>query len=481
MNKIKRDVIILGGGTAGLAAYREAIKAGKTAIIVEAKRFGTTCASVGCMPSKLLIAAAENVHSFSKSKQFGIDIEGYKIDGKRIMERVNFERNRFVGFVMEGIEQIPQEDKLIGFAKFKDEHTILVDQDYEINANVIVIATGSRSVYPKQWEELGDLLVINDHIFDWKDLPKSVAVFGAGVIGIELGQALSYLGVNVKLFSIGGTIATLTDQDIINYAEKTFSEDFYFDINANVKSIEKDNNQVKITYINKDKEEKIEYFDYMLAATGRKPNVDNIGLENINIEKDEKGVPIANKYTMQTSIPNIFIAGDSSNQIPLLHEAADQGKIAGVNAGLYPQVQSGLRRAPLSIVFSNPQIAMVGENRRSIEKRLKCGCFEVGTVSFENQGRSRVMLVNKGKLNIYAEQGTGLFLGAEMIGPQAEHIAHLLSWSYQQKMTISQMLDMPFYHPVIEEGLRTALRDVDSKLKICHDRNQDCFDNGLGC
>jgi dihydrolipoamide dehydrogenase len=90
----------------------------------------------------------------------------------------------------------------------------------------------------------------------------------------------------------------------------------------------------------------------------------------------------------------------------------------------------------------------------------------VGVVSFENQGRSRVMLRNQGLLHLYAERGTGRFLGAEMIGPDAEHIAHLLAWALQAGMTVAQMLDMPFYHPVVEEGLRTALRDAATKLAL---------------
>jgi len=89
----------------------------------------------------------------------------------------------------------------------------------------------------------------------------------------------------------------------------------------------------------------------------------------------------------------------------------------------------------------------------------------VGQVSFENQGRSRVMAKNKGLLKVYAEQGSGLFLGAEMFGPSAEHIGHLLAWAVQQKLKVSDILDMPFYHPVIEEGVRTAFRDADEKLK----------------
>ncbi|MCI4078483.1 dihydrolipoyl dehydrogenase, partial [Klebsiella pneumoniae] len=91
--------------------------------------------------------------------------------------------------------------------------------------------------------------------------------------------------------------------------------------------------------------------------------------------------------------------------------------------------------------------------------------FVIGEVSFKNQGRSRVMLVNKGHMRLYAEKATGRFIGAEIVGPAAEHLAHLLAWAHQMKMTVPKMLDMPFYHPVIEEGLRTALRDADAKLK----------------
>lgn len=140
-------------------------------------------------------------------------------------------------------------------------------------------------------------------------------------------------------------------------------------------------------------------------------------------------MPLADRLTMQTSVPHIFIAGDASNQLPLLHEASDRARIAGANAGSFPEINPGLRRSAISVVFSDPQIAMVGSTFRELsEKFSACGCFEVGNVSFENQGRSQVMLRNKGILHVYGEQGTGRFLGAEMIGPDAEHIAHLLAW-----------------------------------------------------
>ncbi len=476
------DVAVIGGGTAGLAAYRAAKETTDSVAIIEGGPYGTTCARVGCMPSKLLIAAAENAHQYEKSAAFGVHLGKPEINGKQVMARVKAERDRFVGFVLESVDGIPAQDKIAGYAKFIDANTLQVGDDLQIQAKRIVIATGSRPSWPAPWNDLGDRLVVNDDIFDWDDLPESIAVFGPGVIGLELGQALHRLGVKVIMFGVGGQVGPLTDPDVMAYAYKTFADEFYLDADAKVSKIERQGDKVFIQYTDKQGNEQQTLVDYLVAATGRRPNVDKIGLEQLDIKLDEKGVPFADKYTMQTSVPHIFIAGDSSNQIPLLHEAADQGKIAGHNAGIFPDIRAGLRRTPIAAVFSDPQIATVGESYREIERRLGgCGCFAIGEVSFENQGRSRVMLVNKGLLKVYGENGTGRFLGAEMTGPNAEHLAHLLAWAHQNKMTIAQMLDMPFYHPVIEEGVRTALRDLNAKLHLGPEMTQMCLECGPGC
>ena len=131
------------------------------------------------------------------------------------------------------------------------------------------------------------------------------------------------------------------------------------------------------------------------------------------------------------------------------------------------------------MVFTDPQLASVGFNLDQLNEHFR-DRFAVGLVSFEDQGRSRVMLRNKGMLKVYAEQGSGLFLAAEMFGPAAEHIGHLLAWAAQRRMTVSEMLEMPFYHPVIEEGLRTALRDLNHNLHIGADLVDRCMDCGPG-
>lgn len=476
MKQLNVDVAVIGGGTAGLGAYRAAKLATPSVVMIEGGAYGTTCARVGCMPSKLLIAAAEAVHQIERAPGFGVYPAGKTtINGREVMDRVKRERDRFVGFVLEGVDEIPATDKIQGNARFIDDNTLQVDDHTRIVAQRIVIATGSRPSWPAAWNALGDRLIVNDDVFNWTDLPDSVAVFGPDVIGLELGQALHRLGVETKVFGVGGAVGPLTDSTVRNYAAKALGEEFYLDADVKVDMMQREGDKVFIRYQGLNGLPQEIMVDYVLAATGRRPNVDNLGLENTRLVLDARGVPQADRLTMQTNVPHIFIAGDASNQLPLLHEASDQARIAGTNAGSFPEVTPGLRRSAISVVFSDPQIAMVGSTFRELnEKFSACGCFEIGEVSFENQGRSRVMLRNKGILHVYGEQGTGRFLGAEMMGPDVEHIAHLLAWAHQQKMTINQMLDMPFYHPVIEEGLRTALRDLQSKLKLGEAEAERC-------
>src|SRR5687767_14630988 len=196
---IQVDVAVIGAGTSGLAAYRAAKAAGKRAVIIEGGPYGTTCARVGCMPSKLLIAAAEAAHAIERAPGFGVHSGPVRVDGREVMARVKRERDRFVGFVLKGIDLIPESDRIRGYAWFLDAHTLEVEGGPVVQAKSIVIATGSRPAVPPLLQDLGDRLVINDDVFDWEDLPRSVAVFGPGVIGLEIGQALARLGVRVAV------------------------------------------------------------------------------------------------------------------------------------------------------------------------------------------------------------------------------------------------------------------------------------------
>ncbi|CAH1192271.1 Dihydrolipoamide dehydrogenase [Candidatus Nitrotoga sp. BS] len=479
MKPINVDVAIVGAGTAGMGAYRAALSHTESVLLIEGGVYGTTCARVGCMPSKLLIAAAEAAHHARHSDPFGVHVERVSVDGAAVMARVQRERDRFVGFVLEAVESIPQTNRLKGKVRFQNDNTLVTQHGQLIHAERIVIASGSTPVLPPLLKGLGTRLLTNESVFDLPTLPKSLAVFGPGVLGMELGQAMSRLGVNLKIFGISGGIVGIRDETMRAYANKTFNEEFYLDASAQVKSVTETATGVDIHFLHQDGTWKTESFDYVLAATGRSPNVAGLGLENTGLELNKRGVPIFDNFTMRCGISAIFIAGDANNEIPLLHEAADQGRIAGDNAGRYPDVRVGLRRTPLAVAFTEPQVASVGLNLEEI-RQIYQSHYAVGQVSFEDQGRSRVMLRNKGMLKVYAELGSGLFLGAEMFGPSAEHIGHLMAWAAQKRMSVSEMLEMPFYHPVIEEGLRTALRDLNRNLHMGPEMVKRCLDCGPG-
>ena len=461
MNCLSTDVAIIGAGTAGLAAYRAAVAGGKRAVLVESGPYGTTCARVGCMPSKLLIAAAEAAHGPAKWSAFGLHLEGaVRVDGHEVMERVRRERDRFVGFVLDSVDAMPPADRIRGRARFTDDRTIAIDDHTTIAFGSAVIATGSTPAIAPSLRTLGDRLIVNDDVFEWTDLPRSVAIFGPGVIGLELGQALHRLGVRVLLFGRSGHVGPLSDPAIRACATSVFAAELALDLAAEVRSIEQTADGVDLRYRGPDGGERKESVDYVIAATGRAPNVRGLGLERTTLALDAMGVPVFDRHTMQCGTHPIFIAGDASDDRPLLHEAADEGRIAGANAARFPDLAPHLRRTPLAIVFTDPQIALAGA--RHID--LVPGTFVTGVVSFESQGRSRMMLRNVGLLHLYADIATGRIAGAEIVGPDAEHLAHLIAWAIQAELTVARALEMPFYHPVIEEGLRTALRDAKAKL-----------------
>lgn len=467
MNNIQVDVAIIGAGTAGMVAYKAARGAGASAVLIEDGEYGTTCARVGCMPSKLLIAAADAAHAVRNASGFGVRVDGdVNIDGRAVMARVRRERDRFVESVVRDVHRIPEESRFRGRARFVDDTTLAISDHTQVTSKSIVIATGSRAPRLEGFTELGDRLIISDDVFNWHDLPESVAVIGPGIVGLELGQALNRLGVRVEVFGRGGRVGPLSDPEIRAHAIATFNEEFTLQLDARILAMRRDGNRVYIRYTGSGGTPRSEGFDYVLAATGRVPRIDGLGLERTTLELDAKGVPLVDSQTARArSIEGespIFIAGDVANFIPVLHEAADEGRIAGQNAArhaLGEPLQSALRRAPLRIVFTDPQMAVVGPGFHA----MKPGSFATGRASFEDQGRARIMRKNKGLVNVYGDGASGRFLGAEMLAPAGEHLAHLLAWALQNTMTIAEMLEMPFYHPVLEEGLRTALSDIEGK------------------
>lgn len=467
------DVAIIGAGTAGQSAFHQVKKCGKDVVIINSGRWTTTCIDTGCMPSKLLLAAAERAHHARTADEFGV-ATAIKIDGKTVMARVQRERARLASYVQDTVDDWSDSQKISGTAhiigKDDNDNTLLAVNADIIAANTLIIATGSTPVVPEDWaDKLGDRLLTSDSVFELTDLPKSLAVVGAGAIGLELAQAFGLLGVRVRLFGRDAQVAGLHDEAINTAAIDSLATTLDMALSTTIDDLEKTHHGVRVHYTDGDGNSQTFEANYLLAAIGRQAQLQELGVEQIGIVLDDKGYPQdLNPDTGQIGERQVFVVGDANGQRPLLHNANIEGTQAGMMANGCANALANLRSlpVPLSLVFCLPNIAQVGQTYQQLKDSNTD--FIIGKVSFANQGRSRVMGINQGALHIYARPSDGKLLGACMVAPDGEYLAHILALTMMQDLTAADVLTMPFYHPTIVEGLRTALRDISKQVKQNH-------------
>lgn len=462
MHDIVVDVAIIGAGTAGLTAHHEVVRRSGRPLLIESGPYGTMCARVGCMPSKLLIAAADVAHTVRTAGLFGVNpAGGLFVDGPAVLARLRRERDYFVASMVGSTQAIPADQRLLGRAKFTGPNILEVGDHSRVTAHAIVIATGSKPVVPAPFDAIRDHVLVSDDIFEMQDLPTSMAVIGTGLVALELGQSLHRLGVRVAFFSPFHKLGPFADPEIIRVVHRELSSELDLRLGAKILSAEPCPPGVCLRWHDAKGTVQEEIFATVLIAAGRRPDLAGLNIEASGLAIDKSGLPKTSPETAQCGNSPIFMAGDVDDIRPLLHEAVDDGRIAGANAMLWPAVTGPNRRTPLAIGFTEPQMAMVGIPY----DELPAGSHAIGEVSFDDQYRARMIARNKGLLRVYAKVPSGNLLGAEMFGPGMEHLANLLAWAIQTGMSVHDVLAMPFYHPTLEEGLRGALRDLAAKMK----------------
>ena len=459
---IRCDVAVIGAGTAGLAAERAARSNGASTLLIDPHFNGTTCATVGCMPSKLLIAASHAAHAARSARQFGIEARDIRINGKAVMQRVRAERDRFVRLTKENIDEIPAGICLSGRARFVDPGTLSLDDGRIIKAGSIVLATGSSPFVPDTFAKLGNRILTNETIFELEDLPSNLAVIGSGPIGLELAQAMARLGVDVTLFDRGDRLGGVRCDKVHAALKMTIESDLRLVLNVEAVPSAVDGG-IRIAWSGDSSGDTI--FDYALVATGRPPNLGSLNLDAAGLALDDHGVPKHDRETMRCGDSPIFLAGDVGHDMPVLHEASHDGAIAGRNAVAFPASIKADRFTPFSVTFTSPPVARIGKSEDD-------GVI-TGTAEFNDQGRARVEGVNQGVLTLYADAPDGRLIGADLFTPASEHLAHLIAWAVQHGHTATQLLEMPFYHPTIEEGLKTALRTICGSTPLVLPKDQD--------
>lgn len=450
------EVAIIGAGSAGLFALSQVRRKTDNYVLIEGGELGTTCARVGCMPSKVMIQVAEDFHRKSIFDRQGIEgADELGLDIPAVMEHVQDLRDVFVDKTLGVTDALDEEHLIEGYARFIDDHTIEVNGE-RFKAGAVVIATGTIPIIPDDWQAFRDDIITTEELFELEDLPGSVAVIGLGSIGLEIGQALSRLGVEVTGFDLLENVAKLSDSVVNKFAIETIGKEFPL-LLGEAARLEKTAEGIKVSA-----GDKTVVVEKVLASLGRRPNFDQLGLENTSLELDQKGVPLFNPETMQCGNSSIYIAGDVNMDRPLLHEAGHEGRVAGYNA-VRQSAQAFRRKTALAITFCDPNIATVGAQLNELDE----SSIAIAEMQFGPVGRALIMGKNRGVLRVYVNREDGLVLGAAMACVKGEHLAHLLAWSIQQGMTVFDMLKMPYYHPVIEEALQGALygvlHDIDKK------------------
>jgi dihydrolipoamide dehydrogenase len=444
------DVIIIGAGTAGLAAAKEVSRHTRNFLLLDRGPLGTTCARVGCMPSKALIEMAHGVHRSRLLQNMGI-IQGYdEVDAARVFARTRQLRDHFVQHVVRGIEAWDQNFRQ-GHARFIGPSTLRVDERHDLEAKSFIIATGSQPIIPADWPQNHPNIMTTDNFFEREDIPHKWAVVGLGPIGLELGQALSFLNLDVHGYDREQRIGGLTDEALNEKAADIMQRNLCLHRGQPV-NVEESEGQLLLT-AGDDRHT----VHAVLAAMGRKPNLASLDLANTGCTFDAQGMPELDHETLAIRGLPIYMAGDVDRTQTILHEAADEGCVAGYNA-THEKPKKIVRRTPLNIVFTHPGIASVGVREAEHDQVV------VGKASYEDQGRAKIMGANQGAVHVYVEAASGRLIGADLIAPEAEHLAHLLAWSIQSQLTAQEMLRLPYYHPTLEEGLRTAIRDASRQL-----------------
>lgn len=456
----KVEYAIIGSGTAGLGAYSRIRRKTDNFVIIQHGPYGTTCARVGCMPSKMLITAADHAHEMQQAAPFGVHGKSV-INGTQVFNRIRQDRaDKFVGNVLKQIDNIPTEFKLQGCAKFISNNQLQVSDDLIIEADKIIIACGTRPYIPEQLTSVENKILTSDTIFEIDNLPDSIAVIGLGVIALELGQSLHRLGVKTSLYGRTGKIGDLSHPDLQAETLKCLSDELDIYPQGRIVEAWEENDAVVIAYEQHNGSVITKTFDVILVAAGRVSNADRMNIHNTDIQLDKAGTPHFDPQTMQCGNLPIYIAGDATNDLPLWHEAYDEGRIAGNSALNYPNAEKAQRKTPLGIYFTDPQMAIVGKSFQ----QLRDTEIVIGDVPF-NSPRHEVWKKTQGRIQVYLDAYSGQILGAELLGYQAEHLAHLLALAITHRMTADQFLEMPIYHPSAEEVLKKALNNARFQLK----------------
>ena len=452
------DVVVIGVGSAGSRAASRAHDAGAKVLAVEGgEELGGLCILRGCMPTKTLLETAHRVHDIRDAARFGITVAEPRVDFPAQMERMRQLVARFKKAKVGSLEGAGYELRRAK-ARFLDPHTLDVG-GARVEAKAIVISTGSV-VRPFPHETPAGVLLDSDDMFQLSAPPQSVLVDGAGAVGLEFAQWLARMGSRVVMTSRSAWFHRW-DAELGEELAAAFAEEMTVRPGAPIQSVEACPAGARVTLALPDGSQEVHEVAAILNATGRIPAVEDLDLAAAGLTLDDiKGVGLDQRTSAQ---PHIFVAGDTTAQRAILHEANLEGIVAGKNAaalsrGEDPRERYDAGTPPVEVIFSDPVVAKVGRTPQELEA---AGVpFQAARKDFPRQGRGIVVGARHGFVRLVAEPDGGKVLGCQILGPRADDLIHIPTAVMRFEGTVRQMATIPWYHPTLSEAFIEVCREL---------------------
>ncbi len=432
------DIIIIGGGPGGYKTATYAASKGLTVLVVEKAELGGTCLNCGCIPTKTYARNAEIIQTLKEADVYGLDELSFSFNFKTAYER----KNNVIDALRNGISTLlsaPGITVVKGEAVLKSASSVSVNGE-EYSAKNIIIATGSESKTLPIAGLDADMICDSTWLLSTDILPKRICIVGAGVIGMEFASILNSFGCEVSVVEFLKECLPALDGDIAKRLRKCLEKrGVAFYMQSGLKSAAKG----KVVFEKKGKETELET-EKVLLAVGRKPNVEGLGLDEVGIAYDKKGITVTDM--MQTSVSGVYAIGDVNGRQMLAHAAEMQGKRA-VNSilGLQDDIRFDIMPAA---IFTNPEAACVGKT----EEQLKAEGMEYICQKhyYRANGKALAMNETEGMLKLLAGKN-GLIIGCHVYGAHAADLVQEVSVLMCRNTTLQQLHDMTHIHPTLSE------------------------------
>jgi dihydrolipoamide dehydrogenase len=449
------DVIVIGTGPGGYHAAIRAAQLGKKVLAVEAEYVGGVCLNVGCIPTKALLHAAEEMESLKHGSTFGLEVSGVKMDFKKLGSW----RDSVVKKLTGGVGQLFKGNKIdlkTGFAKFVGPKTIEVNGE-RIEGKTFIVATGSEpNTLPGFEVDQKDIVDSTGALRIEDKFPKRMLCIGGGAIGLEFAQVYQRMGAEVTVIEFMGQILPAADPETANLLAKILTKQG-LTIRTNTKGVKvekkKDGMHVTLEDVKTGKQEEI-VVDKILVATGRRPRGKGLGLEAIGVKVDERGyVPTNDK--METSVPGIYAIGDVTRPPLLAHKAMKEGLVAAENAAGGNAVMD--YQIP-NVVYTSPEWAAVGMTE---EEATKAGYkVKVGKFPLSASGRAMTLDATDGLIKLIGDAETDLLLGAHIVAPSASDLIAEMALAIEMGATVTDVGLTVHAHPTLSEGIMEAAENL---------------------